>query len=178
MLRWFALGLLLLGGCSSSYEGYKYKPYNVHGQHYEPMSPKVAPGFEEEGLASHYWEGFLIFPGKTSLGENMWPWTCSGAHKTLPLPCRLKVTNLKNGRSTVIRINDRGPFVAGRILDVSPPVAKKLGFYEDGIAPVRIKVLSVGDGHWKIKHATIPRAEPVYPAAPASYPQEPIPLQQ
>jgi len=180
MLRWLGFGclLFLLGGCASSYEGYRYKPYTIRGVRYEPMSPHVAPGYEEEGLASFYWEGFLIFPGKTALGENMWPWTCSGAHKTLPLPCRIKVTNLKNGRSTVIRINDRGPFIKGRILDVSPPVAKKLGFYDDGIAPVRIKVLSVGDGRWKIRHATIPRAEPVYQSAPASYPQGSVPLQQ
>ena len=60
------------------------------------------------------------------------------------------MTNLRNGKSTVIRLNDRGPFVAGRVLDVTAPVARKLGFYQAGLAPVRIEVLSVGDGRFRI----------------------------
>lgn len=139
------------------YSGYKYKPYTVRGEHYVPMDPRDGPGYVEEGVASHYWEGFLFFPGKTALGENMWPWTSSGAHKTLPLPCKVRVTNLKNGKTVVIRLNDRGPFIEGRTLDVSPTVAKKLGFYEAGLAPVRVEVLSVGDGQWKLtKRRIIP----------------------
>jgi hypothetical protein len=84
-----------------------------------------------------------------------------GAHKTLPLPCRVRVTNLRNGRSTVIRLNDRGPFVAGRTLDVTEPVAKQLGFYDAGLARVRIEVLSVGDGKWRVTRPVIPRAIPL-----------------
>lgn len=126
------------------------------------MPPHAAPGFVEEGTASHYREGWLIFPGKTALGESLWPWSRSGAHKTLPLPCRVRVTNLRNGRSVVIRLNDRGPFIAGRNLDVTEPVAKELGFHRAGLAPVRIEVLSVGDGRWKIKRPKVPRALPVY----------------
>ncbi len=142
----------LLSGCGGgSYSGYKYKPYTVRGIRYEPLAPHEAIGYTEEGIASHYREGFLIFPGKTSLGESMYPWTSGAAHKTLPLPCRVRVTNLRNGRSTVVRVSDRGPFVAGRIIDVTGPVAKKLGFYERGTAPVRIKVLSVGDGHYRFR---------------------------
>lgn len=153
---------LLLAGCgSASYEGYKYKPYTLRGQRYEPLLPDQAPGYVEEGVASHYHEGFLFFPGTTAIGEKLWPWTSGGAHKTLPLPCKVRVTNLRNGRSTVIRLNDRGPFISGRMLDVTAPVAKKLGFYEAGLAPVRIEVLSVGDGRWRIAHRSAPRAVPV-----------------
>lgn len=162
------LGMLVAGvmlaGCSSSYEGYKYKPYTLRGERYTPMPPDLAPGYVEEGVASHYMEGFLIFPGKTAIGESLWPWSHGGAHKTLPLPCRVRVTNLKNNRSTVIRINDRGPFIAGRTLDVTTPVAKKLGFHEAGLAPVRIEVLSVGDGRHKITRPSVrvARAQPVW----------------
>ncbi len=146
------LSLLVLAGCSGgSYDGYKYRPYTVRGVSYVPLEPKAAPGCVEEGVASHYREGFLIFPGKTAIGENLWAWSRGGAHKTLPLPCRVRVTNLKNGRSTVIRLNDRGPFIDGRILDVTVPVAKELGFYNAGLARVRIEVLSVGDGRWKVR---------------------------
>lgn len=172
------LGLaLVLSGCSSGdYVGYKYKPYNCRGVHYEPMDPRDAPGYVEEGVASHYNETkFFIFPGKTAIGEDMWFWTSCGAHKTLPLPCRVKVTNLKNGRSTVVRINDRGPFIGNRILDVTEPVAKKLGFYEAGLTHVRIQVLSVGDGKYKIKKARVvqPPPVPVEPAIPVAQPFNP-----
>ena len=148
------LGLLLawvvLAGCSSSYEGYKYKPYTLKGERYYPLTPDLGPGYVEEGVASHYMEGFLIFPGKTAIGESLWPWSNTGAHKTLPLPCRVRVTNLNNNKSTIIRINDRGPYIEGRMLDVTTPVAKKLGFQNAGLAPVRIEVLSVGDGRYKL----------------------------
>lgn len=156
-------GLFLLAGCGGrDYPGYKYKPYTLRGERYVPMHPMVAPGYVEEGVASHYREGWFLFPGKTALGESLWPWSRGGAHKTLPLPCRVRVTNLRNGRSTVIRLNDRGPFVAGRHLDVTESVAKQLGFYHAGLAPVRIEVLSVGDGRWKITRPRVPRAQPVY----------------
>jgi rare lipoprotein A len=79
------------------------------------------------------------------------PWHLTGAHKTLPLPSLVKVTNLNNGRSVKIRINDRGPFIAGRHLDVTPKAAKKLGFYESGLTTTRLEVLSVGDGNYRKK---------------------------
>ncbi len=153
------LGILLIAaalalpGCagSGSYRGYKWRPYTVRGVHYQPLSPRQAIGYTEEGIASHYREGWFLFPGKTALGEKMYGWTTGGAHKTLPLPCRVRVTNLRNGRSVVIRLNDRGPYVRGRILDVTAPVAKRLGFYDRGTALVRIKVLSVGDGRYRVR---------------------------
>lgn len=154
MFRITCLGVgvvFLLAGCGSGdFSGYKYRPYSVRGVQYIPMAPADAPGYVEEGVASHYREGWLFFPGKTALGEKSWGWSSGGAHKTLPLPCRIRVTNLRNGKSTIVRLNDRGPFVAGRNLDVTGPVAKKLGFYDAGLAPVRIEVLSVGDGRDRI----------------------------
>ena len=151
----------ILASCSQQeYSGYQYRPYVVRGVRYTPMSPGRAPGYVEEGIASHYKEGWLFLPGPTSLGEKQWPWSRAGAHKLLPLPCRVRVTNLRNGRSTIIRLNDRGPFIVGRTLDVTEPVAKELGFYEAGLAPVRIEVLSVGDAQWRVNRSTIPRAIP------------------
>jgi rare lipoprotein A len=161
--------LLLVVGCmlascsQQEYSGYQYRPYVVRGIRYTPMSPGQAPGYVEEGIASHYKEGWLFLPGPTALGEKQWPWSRAGAHKLLPLPCRVRVTNLRNGRSTIIRLNDRGPFIAGRTLDVTEPVARELGFYEAGLAPVRIEVLSVGDAQWRVSGSTIPRALPVPP---------------
>ncbi|MFM8363928.1 MAG: septal ring lytic transglycosylase RlpA family protein [Verrucomicrobiota bacterium] len=146
-----ALALLLLAGCASQYDGYKYKPYTVRGVRYHPMSPREAVGHVETGTASHYSEHFLIFPGKTAIGEKLWPWTRAAAHKTLPIPCVIRVTNLKNGKSVKVRVNDRGPFIRGRILDVTKPVADELGFTRQGLTQVRIQVLSVGDGRHRLR---------------------------
>ncbi len=171
---WFLILAFALAGCAGKeYSGYKYKPYSLRGVRYEPLPPDQAPGYVEEGVASHYQEGWWIFPGKTALGEKLWPWSHGGAHKTLPLPCTVRVTNLRNNRSVVFRLNDRGPFIEGRVLDVTAPVAKKLGFYQAGLAPVRVEVLSVGDGRWKIKKR---RELPPPPAMAANiFPVAPTP---
>lgn len=146
----------LLAGCGGGYEGYKYKPYTVRGVYYTPMHPKASVGFTQEGIASHFDEShFFFFPGKSAIGENQWSWSRAAAHKTLPLPCRIRITNLRNGRQATVRVNDRGPFIPGRIVDVTPPVARQLGFYKQGLAPVRIEVLSVGDGRHRIRHRTL-----------------------
>jgi rare lipoprotein A len=142
---------MLLAGCASHYDGYKYKPYTIRGVRYHPMHPRQAVGHVETGTASHYSEHFLIFPGKTAIGEKLWPWTRAAAHKTLPIPCLIRVTNLKNGKSVKVRVNDRGPFIRGRILDVTKPVADELGFTRQGLTQVRIQVLSVGDGRHRIR---------------------------
>lgn len=147
-----AVVVMGIAGCASpSYEGYKYRPYVIRGVRYEPMHPREAVGFVEEGVASWYNAGNLLFPKKTAIGETYRPWHMSGAHKTVPLPARVRVTNLENGRSVVIRVNDRGPFIPGRVIDVSPRVAEKLGFKEKGLARVRVEVLSVGDGRYRIR---------------------------
>lgn len=162
MRVFFLLLCVALVGCSQGpYAGYKHRPYTVRGTTYYPLSPEESPGFVEEGVASHYSEGWLIFPGKNALGEKMWPWTSAAAHKTLPLPCMVEVTNLRNGRSTVVRVSDRGPFIRDRMFDVTAPVAKKLGFHQQGLTRVRIRVLSVGEGRYKLKRP-IPRASAVW----------------
>lgn len=142
---------MLVCGCGGGYEGYKTAPYTVRGQRYFPMGPEQAVGYEEVGTASHYKGGFLFFPGKTAIGEKIYPWSQGAAHKTLPLPCRVRITNLENGRRVKVRVNDRGPFVSGRIIDVTAATAKRLDFHGQGLATVKVEVLSVGDGRYRVK---------------------------
>ena len=147
------LGMVILSSCGSGggYRGYMTRPYTIRGIHYEPMSVEEALRYRERGIASWYDESefFGLKRGNTSLGERVMPWHISGAHKTLPLPSRVKVTNLRNGRSLKLRLNDRGPFIAGRIIDLTPRAARKLGFKEDGLTQVEVEVLSVGEGSYK-----------------------------
>lgn len=150
-----ALVCLLATSCArpSGYDGYMTRTYTVRGQTYHPMSVEQALNHEETGICSWYneskWLG--LKRGNTSLGEKVMPWHLTGAHKTLPLPCLVKVTNLENGKSVKLRINDRGPFITGRHLDVTPRAAKKLGFKNKGLTTTHIEVISVGDGHYKRK---------------------------
>jgi rare lipoprotein A len=129
------------------------RSYTVRGQSYQPMSVDQALDYQETGVCSWYNESkFLgLKRGTTSLGEKVMPWHLTGAHKTLPLPCMVKVTNVETGDSLKVRLNDRGPFIANRILDVTPRAAKKLGFHGDGLTTVRVEVISVGDGSYKRK---------------------------
>ncbi|MFC5051766.1 septal ring lytic transglycosylase RlpA family protein [Rubritalea spongiae] len=149
------LSIILLSSCASpsGHNGYLTRPYTIRGQHYHPMPVEQALYHTEVGVASWYdessWLGFKR--GNTSLGEKVQPWHISGAHKTLPLPCEVKVTNLENGKTLKMRLNDRGPFIPGRIIDVTPRAAKKLDFHKDGLTKVKIEVLSVGDGKYKRK---------------------------
>ena len=133
------------------YDGYMNRPYTVRGQSYQPMGVQTALDYDETGVCSWYNESsfFGLKRGDTSLGEKVMPWHLTGAHKTLPLPCMVKVTNLSNGKSVKVRINDRGPFIPNRILDVTPRAAKKLGFYDQGLTTNRVEVLSVADGAYK-----------------------------
>ncbi|MEM9080380.1 MAG: septal ring lytic transglycosylase RlpA family protein [Verrucomicrobiota bacterium] len=129
------------------------RSYTIKGIRYHPMSVDQALRYKERGIASWYDESsfFGLKRGNTSLGEKVQPWDISGAHKTLPLPCRVKVTNLENGRTLEVRLNDRGPFIAGRIIDLTPRAARKLGFEDQGLTRVEVEVLSVGDGQFKRK---------------------------
>jgi rare lipoprotein A len=119
-----------------------YKPtqnvYAVNGNVYFPKK-HVPIGWSERGIASWYGPNFH---GKyTSNGEiyNMYDYTA--AHKTLPMNTKVKVTNLNNGKSVIVRINDRGPFVKGRIIDLSYAAAKKIGIDKTGTAPVKLEVI-------------------------------------
>lgn len=142
-----------LPSCGGGYDGYQTRGYSIRGVRYQPLSVDQALNYSEEGIASWYDESkfFGLVRGDTSLGEKVMPMAISGAHKTLPLPCRVKVTNLKNGKSLKMRLNDRGPFIPGRIIDVTPRAAAKLGFKSQGLTRVRVEVLSVGDGKYKKK---------------------------
>ena len=153
--RWLTLPLItcLLVSCGSSYSGYMQRPYTIRGESYQPMSVDQALVYKEEGIASWYDESkfFGLKRGNTSLGEKVMPWHISAAHKTLPLPCVVKVTNLANGKTLKMRVNDRGPFIPLRIIDVTPRAAAKLGFKEKGLTRVSVEVVSVGDGKYKRK---------------------------
>ena len=156
-LATYLLSLLLASvffvSCGSSYTGYMQKPYTIRGERYHPMSVDAALSYEEVGIASWYDESglFGLRRGNTSLGEKVMPWHISAAHKTLPLPCVVKVTNLSNGKSLKMRVNDRGPFIPLRIIDVTPRAAAKLGFKKQGLTQVKVEVVSVGDGKYKRK---------------------------
>ena len=91
------------------------------------------------GQASWYGPGF--YGNRTANGEVFRPGTFTAAHRSLPFGTRVKVTNLNNGRSTVVRINDRGPFIGGRIIDLAHGAASDLGVTASGVANVRLEVL-------------------------------------
>lgn len=112
------------------------KPYRVNGRWY---TPREDPRYEEVGLASWYGAGHQGKP--TATGETFDQWRISGAHKTLPLPCVVAVTNLETGKTIRVRVNDRGPFVEGRIIDLSRAAAAELGFERQGVARVRVRYL-------------------------------------
>ena len=146
------LAASILCGCGAGgYKGYKNSPYTVRGKRYHPMSVEQALRYRASGVASWYderkWFGFVS--GKTALGEPFKAGAMAGAHPTLPLPCRVRVTNLSNGKSVKLRLNDRGPYARNRLLDVTPRAASRLGFKKRGLTRVGIEVLSVGDGKWR-----------------------------
>ena len=116
----------------------KVKPYKVLGEWYHPISD--ASSFAQEGIAS--WYGKKFHGRKTANGETYNMYAMTAAHKTLPLGTHVTVENLNNGKKISVRINDRGPFVRGRIIDLTYTGAKKLDMLGPGTAPVRIVALS------------------------------------
>lgn len=143
---------LSLAGCSAAprHPEVKNAPYTVLGVRYFPYSVEQARDYEEEGTASWYGpdKGWLWFGGGsevTANGEKITSRSLSAAHTLLPLPSMVEVTNLRNGRRAKLRVNDRGPFMRGRLLDVSSRAAEKLGFKEQGLTDVRVRLLRVGD---------------------------------
>ena len=155
----FVIGILFVG-CSSRGPGVYYgsnknntprnhyetkkkyssttmRPYVVHGRKYYPTVVNVGDTFH--GNASWYGSNFH---GKlTSNGERYNMWSMTAAHKTLPMNTIVRVTNRRNGKSTIVRINDRGPFVATRIIDLSKAAASKIDMIGTGTAPVTLEVL-------------------------------------
>jgi rare lipoprotein A len=142
----FAFSFILIGlltscagnnGVNLSKGYYKVgKPYTVNGKRY---TPEVNYDYSETGLASWYGPGF--HGKRTANGEKFNERELTAAHRTLPMPSIVRVTNLDNGKSLVVRVNDRGPFSKNRIIDVSSRAADLLGFKNKGIAKVRVTIL-------------------------------------
>ncbi len=122
-------------------DGYKVgEPYRVNGVWYYPA---VDPYYEKVGIAS--WYGGAFHGRSTANGERFNMNAVTAAHPTLPLPSLARVTNLHNGRAIVVRINDRGPFARGRIIDLSKRAAEMLGFRRAGTAKVRVQYLGLAE---------------------------------
>ena len=144
-MRLYLILIIFFIGCAPRYDRYilsskhpTQKPYIIDGKVYYPKK-RVPLGWTQKGIASWYGPNFH---GKyTSNGEvyNMFDFTA--AHKTLPMNTIVKVTNLINGKSVVVRINDRGPFVKGRIIDLSYVAGKRIGLDVMGTAPVKLTVI-------------------------------------
>lgn len=112
--------------------------YEVFGQTYYVMA-EMPETFEEEGIAS--WYGKKFHGRRTSSGEPYDMYKLTAAHRELPIPAYVRVTHLENGRSLVVRVNDRGPFARNRIIDLSYAAAQRLDMVETGTAPVRIELI-------------------------------------
>ncbi len=136
--------------------------YEVFGKRYFVLSSSV--GYRERGVASWYGPGFHQV--RTSTGEAYDMYGMTAAHKTLPLPAYVRVTNLQNGRSVVVRVNDRGPFVGNRIIDLSYTAAAKLDMLRNGTAMVEVRTVEVSMTVPVVAEAAAAPA-PSTPTAPA-----------
>jgi rare lipoprotein A len=112
------------------------KPYTIDGRTYVPQLPST---YKQTGISS--WYGSEFHEKSTANGEIFDKHQLTAAHKTLPLPSVVRVTNQRNGKSAVLRVNDRGPFVDTRLIDLSEASAKALGFHGQGLAPVVVELL-------------------------------------
>ena len=185
-----ALGLLALAGCSevklalhvvkrlnletqeteplppsAEEDGYKLgEPYQIDHVWYFPSNDS---NYNRTGIAS--WYGHPFHGRPTANGERYDMNDVTAAHPTLPLPSRVRVTNLENGRQLVLRVNDRGPFIDGRVIDVSRRAAQLLGFYRKGLAEVRVEYLGLDhlepDVPWPIDSPKIMFVEGTPPVA-------------
>ena len=138
-----AIPLLFAACASTPPAAQKGDSYTIAGKRYYPISSSA--GFVQRGLAS--WYGGKFHGRLTSNGERYNMYGRTAAHKTLPFNTYVRVTNLKNGRKTLVRINDRGPFVHGRIIDLTYTSAHELDMLEDGV--VQVKIEALGYAHKK-----------------------------
>lgn len=177
--------VLALAGCGttrdradgSSPTAGRYKvglPYKVGGRWYRPA---YDPGYDRVGVASWYGQEFDGLP--TANGEVFDKDRITAAHPTLPLPSLVRVTNLDNGRAIQLRVNDRGPFVGDRLIDLSQAAARRLGYEGQGLARVRVQFLALADdgvgprpeptlASWTAPAARARAAAPAPAAAPAA----------
>jgi rare lipoprotein A len=141
--------------------------YEVFGKRYVVLA--TSEGYKERGVASWYGPDFHARP--TSSGEPYDMYAMTAAHKTLPIPVYARVTNLANGRSVIVRINDRGPFVANRLIDLSYTAAHKLDMTRAGTAFVEVEVITPGSPTQLAQSVTQPGAAPTGPGltAPVLY---------
>ncbi len=145
---------------------YKANPYTVLGKTYFPIQD--SRNYVASGTAS--WYGTKFHGQNTANGEVYDLYGMSAAHKTLPLPSYVKVTNLDNNRTVILRVNDRGPFYSDRIIDLSYAAAKKLGYAETGTA--RVKVEGIDPQVWLAQNG---RPAPLLPNQPQAIPQAAAP---
>lgn len=145
------------------------RSYQIRGRWYHP---KEQPNYDETGIAS--WYGSYHHGRPTSTGERFDMNALTAAHKTLPLPSLVEVTNTANGRRVVLRVNDRGPFVDSRIIDLSKGAAEELGLLNKGLGEVRVRYLGraprTGGGMALQTASTTTPAPRAAPTAPASTP--------
>lgn len=149
-------------------------PYRVFGKQYWVMPS--SHGYREEGTAS--WYGSKFHGHATSNGEIYNMFSMTAAHKSLPIPTYVRVTNLSNGRDVIVRVNDRGPFHGDRLIDLSYAAAIKLGYAKQGTARVRIEAIDpVAWQEQQQPQAPAPlhkKPEPVIAAAPLPVPNKPV----
>lgn len=128
-------------------------PYTVLGGTYRVLP--TALGYRARGIGS--WYGTKFHGRKTSNGETYSMYAMTAAHKTLPIPSYARVNNLENDRSVIVRVNDRGPFYAGRIIDLSYAAAKKLGYSDKGTA--RVEVIAIAPGNCQRNSVEAPQID-------------------
>lgn len=150
---------------------YKASPYNVLGRDYNPMQD--GRSYREEGTAS--WYGTKFHGQDTANGELYDLYGMTAAHKTLPLPTYVQVTNLTNNRKIIVRVNDRGPFYSDRIIDLSYAAAKKLGYAEQGTAHVLVEGIDPVAWQQQNNPSYLVQSQPTITPRPAEIiPPEPI----
>jgi rare lipoprotein A len=149
-----------------NYGPVKANPYTVLGKTYYPQ--KDARSYQVTGLAS--WYGTMFHGEATANGEKYDLYGMTAAHKTLPLPSYVRVTNLENGKTVIVRVNDRGPFYSDRVIDLSFAAAKKLGYAEAGTARVRVE--GIDPHQWWAQQG---RPVPLVLAGPQKVAQAPQP---
>ncbi len=136
-----------------------HSPYKVWGKSYKVLP--TAAGYSETGIGSWYGKKFSGRP--TSSQEPYDPYAMTAAHKSLPLPSYVRVTNLENNKSIIVRVNDRGPFHGDRIIDLSYAAAHKIGYAKQGTARVKVEAITIAP-------QPAPVAQPAQPATPSANP--------
>jgi len=169
MIMSFCLSLAACGSARRTYDDsapsgptYKVgKPYKVSGKIYRPAAD---PHYDRTGLAS--WYGSKFHGRKTANGDLFNMNALTAAHTTLPMPSYVRVTNMENGRWLILKINDRGPFVGDRLIDVSRRAAQLLGFEKKGVTKVRVQAVN-GPGGERPKQILAQNNTPIVPVMKA-----------